>query len=85
VHTLSTGHVTRIVAGMTIERGATSALRGQGLRRSGEMCMMCVSQKCFRAPNNIVKYDGNTNHSVWLEDYRLACRVGGADDDLFII
>jgi hypothetical protein len=25
------------------------------------------------------------NPSVWLEDYHLTCRTGGADDDLFII
>jgi hypothetical protein len=36
-------------------------------------------------PSNVNKYDGKTNHSVWLEDYCLACRVGGATDDLFII
>jgi hypothetical protein len=41
--------------------------------------------KFFRASNNIVKYDGKTNHNVWLEYYRLACIVGGVDDDLFII
>jgi hypothetical protein len=45
---------------------------------------MCFP-KCFRAPNNVVKYDGKTNPSVWLEDYHLACRVGESDDDLFII
>lgn len=39
----------------------------------------------FRAPTHITKYSGDTNPSVWLEDYCLACRVGGADDDLFII
>jgi hypothetical protein len=33
----------------------------------------------------VVKYDGKTNLSVWLEDYHLACREGGADDKLFII
>jgi hypothetical protein len=41
--------------------------------------------KCFRASNNAVKYDGKTNPCVWLEDYRLACRAGRADADLFII
>jgi hypothetical protein len=41
--------------------------------------------KCFRALNNIVKYDGKTNPNVWLEDYHLACRVGTVDDNLFII
>jgi hypothetical protein len=41
--------------------------------------------KCFWAPNNVVKYDDKTNPNVWLEDYCIACRVGGADGDLFII
>jgi hypothetical protein len=41
--------------------------------------------KRFRAPNKVIKYDGKTNPSVWLEDYCLACRAGGANDDLFII
>jgi hypothetical protein len=38
----------------------------------------------FQAPNNIVKYDGKTNPSVWLEDYRLACMTGGANNNIFI-
>jgi hypothetical protein len=41
--------------------------------------------KHFHVPNDVIKYDGKTNPSVWLEDYHLTCRVGGADDDLFII
>jgi hypothetical protein len=41
--------------------------------------------KHFRVPNNIIKYDGKTNPNVCLEDYCLACRAGGAYDDLFII
>jgi hypothetical protein len=32
-----------------------------------------------------VKYTGDTNPDVWLQDYRLACRAGGATDELFII
>lgn len=39
----------------------------------------------FRPPTNIPKYDGESNPALWLEDYRLACRAGGADDDRFII
>jgi hypothetical protein len=39
----------------------------------------------FCVPNNIVKYDGNTNPSIWLEDYCLTCRPDGADDNLFVI
>jgi hypothetical protein len=34
---------------------------------------------------NIIKYDGKTNHIICLEDYRLACKVGGVNEDLFII
>jgi hypothetical protein len=41
--------------------------------------------KCFQVPSNVVTYNGKTNPSVWVEGYRLACRVGGVDDDLFII
>jgi hypothetical protein len=48
------------------------------------VCDACFP-KCFRAPNNIAKYDSKTNPNVWLEDYRLACRASGADSDLFII
>jgi hypothetical protein len=48
-------------------------------------CDVCFPKR-FRVPKNIVKYDGKTNHpSVWLEDYCLACRVGGVDDNFFII
>jgi hypothetical protein len=41
--------------------------------------------KCFWSPSNIAKYYGKTNPSMWLEDYQLVCRVGRADNDLFII
>jgi hypothetical protein len=41
--------------------------------------------QCFWASSSIVKYDGKTNPSVWLEDYCLAYKAGGADDDMFII
>jgi hypothetical protein len=39
----------------------------------------------FWDPTNVLRYDGNTNPSVWLEDYQLACHAGGATDDLFVI
>jgi hypothetical protein len=41
--------------------------------------------KHFRGPSNVIRYDGKTNPSIWLEDYHITCRVGGADDDLYII
>jgi len=39
----------------------------------------------FRQPANLSKYSGETNPELWLADYRLACQLGGADDDLLII
>jgi hypothetical protein len=33
----------------------------------------------------VPRYDGDTNPSVWLEDYRLACHAVGVTDDLFVI
>ena len=39
----------------------------------------------FRQPANLAKYSGETNLELWLADYRLACQLGGADDDLLII
>jgi hypothetical protein len=32
-----------------------------------------------------MKYARETNPGLWLKDYRLACRGGGADSDDFII
>ena len=39
----------------------------------------------FRQLANLAKYNGDTNPELWLADYRLACQLGGADDDLLII
>ena len=39
----------------------------------------------FQQPTNLTKYRGETNPKLWLADYRLACQLGGADDDMFII
>ena len=39
----------------------------------------------FCQPTNLTKYSGETNPEPWLADYRLACQLGGADDDLLII
>jgi hypothetical protein len=41
--------------------------------------------RCFRAPNNIIKNDDKTNPSIWLENHRLTCWAGRANDDLLII
>jgi hypothetical protein len=39
----------------------------------------------FRQPSTIVKYNGETDPRVWLNDYRLACQLGGATSDKVII
>jgi hypothetical protein len=39
----------------------------------------------FRAPTTITKYSGETRPEPWLADYRLACQLGGTDDDNLII
>jgi hypothetical protein len=39
----------------------------------------------FRTPTTITKYSGETRPELWLADYRLACQLGGMDDDSLII
>jgi hypothetical protein len=39
----------------------------------------------FWAPTTITKYSGETRPELWLANYRLACQLGGTDDDNLII
>jgi hypothetical protein len=39
----------------------------------------------FRTPTTITKYSGETRPELWLADYRLACHLGGTDDDNLMI
>jgi hypothetical protein len=39
----------------------------------------------FQAPTTITKYSGETRPELWLADYRLACQLGGTNDDNLII
>jgi hypothetical protein len=39
----------------------------------------------FHQPTSIDKYTGETDPRVWLNDYRLACQLGGATIDEVII
>jgi hypothetical protein len=41
--------------------------------------------QCFRQPTSIDKYMEETDPRVWLNDYRLACQLGGATTDEVII
>jgi hypothetical protein len=36
-------------------------------------------------PDYHPKYSGETRPELWLADYRLACQLGGTDDDNLII
>jgi hypothetical protein len=62
--------------GLSPEGPKAQGIRGQRMR--------CVFSTCFWVPNNIIKYDGKTNPSIWLDDYCLTYRAGRADNDLFI-
>jgi hypothetical protein len=44
-----------------------------------------TSPQHFRQPTTIFKYNGETDPRVWLNDYRLACQLGGATSDEVII
>jgi hypothetical protein len=39
----------------------------------------------FRTSTTITKYSGETRPELWLANYRLACQLGGTDDDNLII
>jgi hypothetical protein len=39
----------------------------------------------FRQPTTIVKYNIETDPCVFLNDYRLACQLGGASSDEVIV
>jgi hypothetical protein len=39
----------------------------------------------FRDPTTITTYSGETRPELWLADYRLACQLGGANNDNLII
>jgi hypothetical protein len=46
---------------------------------------MATFPQRFRQPTTIVKYNGEADPRVWLNDYRLACQLGGATSDEAII
>ena len=56
-----------------------------GPQAFGRHILNAVFPPQYRLPTNIPKYSGETNPGLWLEDYRLACQVGGANSDNFII
>jgi hypothetical protein len=61
------------------------SLEGPGPKAfKSNVCDVCFPRH-FQVPSNIIKYDGKTNPSVFLEDFHLTCRVGEAGNDLFTI
>jgi hypothetical protein len=84
-HTPNTAHATHIMVGATIENGAALALRGWGPSCLGATCATHVSLSIFECPIMSSSTMAKPTPSVWLEDYRLMCRAGGVEDDLFII
>jgi hypothetical protein len=51
---------------------------------SRKICMTSFPQR-FLQPTSIDKYTGETDPRVWINDYRLACQLGGATTDEVII
>lgn len=58
---------------------------GPGLKAIGRRIRFVPFPEHFFTPTNTIKYAVGMNPSIWLEDYRLACRAGSANDDDFII
>jgi hypothetical protein len=56
-------------------------------RRRNPRGPVCSAGRSARrpSPTTIVKYNGETDPRVWLNDYRLACQLGGATSDEVII
>jgi hypothetical protein len=65
--------------------GRSLSPEGPGPKVFGSNVCDARFPKCIWALSNVIKYDSKTNPNVWLEDYRLVCKAGGVDDDLFII
>jgi hypothetical protein len=65
--------------------GRSLSPKGVGPKAFGSNVCGARLPKHFWASSNILKYDGKTKPSVWLEDYYLAGKVSGVDDGLFII
>jgi hypothetical protein len=56
-----------------------------GLRAFSRAIQRALFPARFRAATTITKYSGETRPELWLADYRLACQLGGMDDDNLII
>lgn len=73
-----------------IENRKRLSERSRSPPRSGPHTFECAIHRAqypakVRALTNTSKYDGSSNQGVWLEDYRLVCRMAGIKDDHLII
>jgi hypothetical protein len=84
---------TRATAGYHPQRGGrydsredrSPMLEPPGTRVFSREIRTASFPQLFRQPTSIVKYNGQTDPRVWLNDYRLACQLGGATTDEVII
>jgi hypothetical protein len=67
------------------EEDRSPSLEPPGLRAFSRAIRRAPFPARFRAPTTITKYSGETRPELWLADYRLACQLGGTDDDNLII
>ena len=56
-----------------------------GPQASGRHILNAAIPPRYQPPTNILKYSGEINPRLWLEDYWLAYQAGGTDNDDFII
>jgi hypothetical protein len=67
------------------EEDRSPSLDPPGLRDFNRAIRRAPFSARFQAPTTITKYSGETRPELWLADYRLACQLGGMDDDNLII
>jgi hypothetical protein len=67
------------------EEDRSPSLEPLGLRVFSRAIRRAPFPARFRAPTTITMYSGETRPELWHADYRLACQLGGTDDDNLII
>ena len=77
----------------TLDMEDATITRRIGVHRESLRAPVCSAGKSallhspprFRQPTTLTKYSGEMDLGLWLNDYRLACQLGGATDDAVII
>ena len=73
------------VAVMTVRRTTVLLLNRLALESLAGPSALLISRPGFGNQPTSRSTARETNPELWLADYRLACQLGGADDDLLII